>query len=158
VLIEESVVFSYWTKMLDLVQKALSEFSFGICRIDGSTSLEERSLALDRFNEDPQCSVMLATIGSAGEGYETPLIVFSRLDLAVANHVHLMEPHWNPMAEAQAVDRVYRIGQRREVTVTRYIVPNSIETVRVKHYSSIHVSKRRATVHPMGPTTENEAR
>jgi hypothetical protein len=62
------------------------------------------------------------------------------------------------MAEAQAVDRVYRIGQRREVTVTRYIVPNSIETVRVKHYSSIHVSKRRATVHPMGPTTENEAR
>jgi SNF2 family DNA or RNA helicase len=68
VLIEESVVFSYWTKMLDLVQKALSEFSFGICRIDGSTSLEERSLALDRFNEDPQCSVMLATIGSAGEG------------------------------------------------------------------------------------------
>jgi hypothetical protein len=53
-----------------------------------------------------------------------------RLDLTVANHVHLIEPHWNPMAEAQAVDRVYRIGQQREVFVTRYIVPNSIETVR----------------------------
>jgi hypothetical protein len=34
------------------------------------------------------------------------------------------------MAEAQAVDRVYRIGQEQEVFVTRYIVPNSIETVR----------------------------
>lgn len=34
------------------------------------------------------------------------------------------------MAEAQAVDRVYRIGQQREVFITRYIVPKSIETVR----------------------------
>ncbi|PVI01811.1 hypothetical protein DM02DRAFT_671025 [Periconia macrospinosa] len=114
----KSVVFSYWTKMLDLVQRALANYQFKTCRIDGSTSLEERSVALKKFNEDPDCSVMLATIGSAGEG----------LDLTVANHVHLMEPHWNPMAETQAVDRVYRIGQQREVTVTRYIVPNSIET------------------------------
>jgi SNF2 family DNA or RNA helicase len=34
------------------------------------------------------------------------------------------------MAEAQAVDRIYRIGQKREVFITRYIVPNSIETVK----------------------------
>jgi SNF2 family DNA or RNA helicase len=54
--------------MLDLIQQALSTYSFGYCRIDGSTSLEGRSLALNRFNEDPDCSVMLATIGSAGEG------------------------------------------------------------------------------------------
>jgi hypothetical protein len=37
------------------------------------------------------------------------------------------------MAEAQAVDRIYRIGQKREVFVTRYIVPNSIETVTHLH-------------------------
>ena len=53
-----------------------------------------------------------------------------RVDLTVANRVHLIEPHWNPMAEAQAVDRVHRIGQTREVVVTRYIMRNSIETVR----------------------------
>ena len=53
----------------------------------------------------------------------------SRVDLTIANHVHLVEPHWNPMAEAQAVDRVHRIGQAREVMVTRYIVNNTIETV-----------------------------
>jgi hypothetical protein len=40
-----------------------------------------------------------------------------------------MEPHWNPMAEAQAVDRVHRIGQTREVKVTRYCVQSSIEEV-----------------------------
>ena len=52
-----------------------------------------------------------------------------RIDLTVASRVHLMEPHWNPMAEAQAVDRVHRIGQTQDVVITRYIVPKSIETV-----------------------------
>jgi SNF2 family DNA or RNA helicase len=52
-----------------------------------------------------------------------------RVNLTVASIVHLIEPHWNPMVEAQAVDRVYRIGQTQEVTVFRYIVPNSVETV-----------------------------
>lgn len=52
-----------------------------------------------------------------------------RIDLVAANHVHLLEPHWNPMVEAQAVDRVHRIGQSREVLTTRYITRDSIETV-----------------------------
>lgn len=52
-----------------------------------------------------------------------------RIDLTAASMVHLIEPHWNPMVEAQAVDRVYRIGQVQEVTVVRYIVPDSVETV-----------------------------
>jgi len=51
------------------------------------------------------------------------------VELTAANHVHLVEPHWSPMAEAQAVDRVHRIGQIREVVVTRYIVSNTIEEV-----------------------------
>ena len=38
-----------------------------------------------------------------------------------------MEPQWNPMLEDQALDRVYRIGQKKEVTTTRYIVANTLE-------------------------------
>lgn len=49
--------------------------------------------------------------------------------MTIANHVHLIEPHWNPMAEAQAVDRVHRIGQTREVVITRYIARKTIEEV-----------------------------
>ncbi len=49
--------------------------------------------------------------------------------MTAASVVHLLEPHWNPMVEKQAVDRVYRIGQTQDVTVIRYIVPNSVETV-----------------------------
>jgi SNF2 family DNA or RNA helicase len=40
-----------------------------------------------------------------------------------------MEPQWNPMTEEQALDRVYRLGQRREVLALRYIVKDSIEEV-----------------------------
>ncbi|KAF2239007.1 hypothetical protein EV356DRAFT_226832 [Viridothelium virens] len=116
--IVKSVIFSYWTKMLNLIQQALESEGFCTQRIDGSSSLEQRSEALRRFREDPKCTVMLASIGSAGEG----------IDLTAASRVHLVEPHWNPMAEAQAVDRVHRIGQTREVVVTRYIMRDSIET------------------------------
>lgn len=47
----------------------------------------------------------------------------------MANHVFLMEPQWKPMLEDQALDRVYRIGQTKEVTTTRYIVANTLEEV-----------------------------
>ncbi|KAK8054920.1 hypothetical protein PG993_000147 [Apiospora rasikravindrae] len=114
----KSVVFTAWTKMLDLVQQALQAMGFNCQRIDGQTSLQGRSSAMKVFSEDDACTVMLATIGSAGEG----------VDFTTAQYVHLLEPHWNPMAEAQAVDRVHRIGQTRPVTVIRYIVPSSIES------------------------------
>lgn len=60
---------------------------------------------------------------------DTDTELTSRVDLTIANNVHIVEPHWSPMAEAQAVDRVHRIGQTREVSVTRYIANDTIETV-----------------------------
>ena len=53
----------------------------------------------------------------------------NRLNLAVANCVHMVEPQWNPAVEAQAVARVLRMGQTREVTVFRYVTANTIEEV-----------------------------
>ncbi|RBR14509.1 hypothetical protein FVER53590_03350 [Fusarium verticillioides] len=115
----KSVVFSYWTKMLDLVQKALLQAGLSCERIDGQSSIKQRETALSRFANDPCCTVMLTTLGSGGEG----------IDLTSANHVHLLEPHWNPMAEEQAIARVHRIGQQRHVTATKYITADSIEEV-----------------------------
>ena len=51
-----------------------------------------------------------------------------------------MEPQWNPMVEAQAVDRVHRKGQTRFVTITRYIVSSSIEAV------SYHIRSAKSAV------------
>lgn len=54
--------------MLDLLEVALQANNFVFQRIDGKASLEKRSLALTRFNEDSRYTVMLASIGSVAEG------------------------------------------------------------------------------------------
>ena len=47
----------------------------------------------------------------------------------MANYVHMVEPQWNPAVEEQAIARALRMGQKRSVTVVRYVVKNSIEEV-----------------------------
>jgi SNF2 family DNA or RNA helicase len=54
--------------MLDLIQLALESNGFQFERVDGQTSLEGRRRAIDEFNENSRRTVMLASIGSAGEG------------------------------------------------------------------------------------------
>ena len=78
--------------------------------------------------------------------------ILYRLSLIAGNHVHLLEPHWNPMAESQALNRVHRIGQTREVTVRRYIVKDTIENV-VAFLSALLVSLVADTylVYPVDP-------
>jgi SNF2 family DNA or RNA helicase len=51
--------------------------------------------------------------------------------MTAANVVYLLEPSWNPALEDQAIARVSRLGQNREVTVHRYITDNTIEEVRL---------------------------
>ncbi|RDW68839.1 DEAD/DEAH box helicase [Aspergillus mulundensis] len=113
----KSVVFSQWTDMLDLVAESLKGSDYQYARIDGQSSLQTRRSEIQRFGKDIHCTVMLASIASAAEG----------IDLTAARYIHLLEPHWNPMVEAQAVDRVHRIGQACDVTVTRYLTASSIE-------------------------------
>ncbi|RYP01741.1 hypothetical protein DL764_006103 [Monosporascus ibericus] len=108
-----------WTRMLDLIQQDLRDVGLGVQQIDGQASLQQRRMAMEQFRCDPNCTVMLASIGSAGEG----------IDLISACHVHILEPQWNPMTESQAIGRVRRIGQTQQVSVTRYIVSRSIENV-----------------------------
>lgn len=56
--------------MLDLIEQALDKAQFGFRRIDGHTSLEGRRKSVQEFNDNPDCTVMLASIGSAAEGYQ----------------------------------------------------------------------------------------
>jgi len=61
------------------------------------------------------------------------------LDLTAASRVHIIEPGWNPMMEKQAVDRVYRFGQTKEVVIIRYVVAaaDSVEQVCIIQYQSL---------------------
>jgi hypothetical protein len=57
------------------------------------------------------------------------LTLFDRLNLTIANCVYILEPQWNPMVESQAIARVLRIGQKRDVKVVRYIMKGTVEEV-----------------------------
>lgn len=113
----KSVIFSGWTAHLDLIQMALEENGIKYTRLDGKMTRTARGGALDSFREDPSIHVILVSITAGGLG----------LNLTTANKVYVMEPQYNPAAEAQAVDRVHRLGQKREVETVRYIMQDSFE-------------------------------
>lgn len=114
----KSVVFSAWTSHLDLIEIALKENNLtGYTRLDGTMTLAARSKALNEFHSNDDTTILLATIGAGGVG----------LNLTAASTVYIMEPQYNPAAVAQAIDRVHRIGQAREVRTVQYLMRGSIE-------------------------------
>ena len=112
-----SVVFSGWTSHLDLIEMALEDNEIQYVRLDGRMSRTERSASLERFRDDATVRVILVSIAAGGLG----------LNLTSASKVYVMEPQFNPAAEAQAIDRIHRLGQKREVTATRFIMADSFE-------------------------------
>lgn len=113
----KSVVFSEWTTHLDLVQHALTGVSIQTTRLDGSMSFSKRTQAINEFQTSADINVIIVSLKAGGLG----------LNLTAASRVYTMEPNYNPAAEAQAVERVHRLGQTREVIIKRFIMEKSIE-------------------------------
>ncbi|KAF2089403.1 transcription termination factor 2 [Saccharata proteae CBS 121410] len=113
----KSVVFSGWTSYLDLIQIALEDNNISYTRLDGTMPRKKRNVALDTFRDDTSVRVMLVSIKAGGLG----------LNLTSASKAYVMEPQYNPASEAQAVDRVHRLGQKRPVTINHYIMNGSFE-------------------------------
>ncbi|OJD10927.1 hypothetical protein AJ78_08190 [Emergomyces pasteurianus Ep9510] len=114
----KSIIFSSWTSHLDLIEIALDDNGItGFTRLDGTMTLKQRNAALDAFRDDDNITILLATLGAGGVG----------LNLTSGSRVYIMEPQYNPAAIAQAVDRVHRLGQTREVTTIQFIMKDSIE-------------------------------
>ncbi|PQE21378.1 hypothetical protein CJF30_00008251 [Rutstroemia sp. NJR-2017a BBW] len=118
-LIFSSVVFSYWTFTLDLIECVLNRASIRFTRVDGQLSPAKRADAIHSFQTTDDIRVILVSITCGGTG----------LDLTAASRVYLMEPQWNPQVEEQALCRVHRIGQKKNVTTIRYRIRDSFEEV-----------------------------
>lgn len=112
-----SVVFSEWTSYLDLLEYALIENNIQYARLDGTMSVKKRAAVQHAFKTDPNVTVMLVSIRAGGQG----------LNFTCANKVYMMEPQFNPGVEQQAIDRVHRLGQERDVEITHYIMRESVE-------------------------------
>lgn len=113
----KSVIFSGWTTYLDLIEYALDEHSIKYNRLDGTMSVKQRTAVLDEFKSDDDIIVILVSIKAGGQG----------LNLTSASKVYMMEPQFNPGVEQQAIDRVHRLGQTRDVEIKHFIMEESIE-------------------------------
>lgn len=113
---DKCIVFSQWTRMLDLCEDALLDAGIPVCRLDGQMNQDERERNLVEFRR-PGVRVMLLSLHAGGVG----------LNLTQANHVVMVDSWWNPALEEQAIDRVHRIGQSKPVHVVRLVIRDSVE-------------------------------
>jgi len=110
------LIFSQSTKMLDIIEKVFQQIKMG--RIDGTTKERDRQYIVDKFNQDEsKITIMLLSTKAAGLG----------LTLTGADRAIIFDPSWNPADDSQAVDRCYRIGQTKKVTVYRLISAGTVE-------------------------------
>jgi SNF2 family DNA or RNA helicase len=78
------------------------------------------------FQENPEVRVFLKSLKAGGVGS----------NLTEADYVYFVNSWWNPAVENQAMDKVYRIGQKNKVIAVRLICPNTIEEKMLKLQSS----------------------
>ncbi|GAU25269.1 hypothetical protein TSUD_17820 [Trifolium subterraneum] len=114
---EKSIVFSQWTSFFDLLENPLRKRGIGFLRFDGKLTQKQREKVLKEFNDTKEKRVLLMSLKAGGVG----------LNLTAASNVFLMDPWWNPAVEEQAIMRIHRIGQKRRVTVRRFIVKGTVE-------------------------------
>ncbi|QDU22543.1 ATP-dependent helicase HepA [Urbifossiella limnaea] len=112
---QKVLVFSQFTSLLAIVKKRLDAAGLVYESLDGRT--RDRAARVEHFQSDPECRLFLISLKAGGVG----------LNLTAAGYVFLLDPWWNPAAEAQAVDRTHRIGQTKPVFAYRLIARDTVE-------------------------------
>jgi superfamily II DNA or RNA helicase len=111
------VIFSQFVMLLDRVRDALSRHFPDLARFELTGMTLDRLKPVQSFQNASGAAAMLVSLKAAGTG----------ITLHAADYVFLLDPWWNPAVEAQAVDRVHRIGQTNTVFVYRMVTAGTIE-------------------------------
>lgn len=114
----KALVFSQFTSEsygVRHIAKALD--AYGSVIYTGDMSMDERRLAISKFQSDPGAGALILSLKAGGVG----------LNLQQASYIFHFDRWWNPASEAQAEDRSHRIGQTRGVSVYKYICVDTIE-------------------------------
>ncbi|XP_066472246.1 DNA excision repair protein ERCC-6-like 2 isoform X2 [Tiliqua scincoides] len=114
---DKVLLFSFSTKLLDVLEQYCMASGLDYRRLDGNTKAEDRVRIVKEFNSMEEVNICLVSTMAGGLG----------LNFVGANIVILFDPTWNPANDLQAIDRAYRIGQCRDVKVFRLISLGSVE-------------------------------
>ena len=113
----KALIFSQFLGMLSLIKEKMKELGVDYEYFDGSSTVNEREKAIQRFQNDENCRVFLISLKAGGVG----------LNLTAADYVYIVDPWWNPAVEQQAIDRTHRIGQTKNIFAYRMICTDTVE-------------------------------
>lgn len=111
------LIFSQFKKMLEIIEIYLRHNGVPFEVLTGSVKNQDRIMAIQRFNDDPNFGVFLLTTRAGGLG----------INLTSARVVVIFDSDWNPQNDLQAIARAHRIGQTQEVKVYRFITKKTYE-------------------------------
>ena len=106
------VLISNYTQTLDVFEKLCRQRKYNYVRLDGSMAIKKRMKTVDRFN-DPDSGDFIFMLSSKAGG--------CGLNLIGANRLVMFDPDWNPANDDQAMARVWRDGQKKQVYIYRLI-------------------------------------
>ena len=111
------LIFSQFTKVLNIIGERLQEENISYLYLDGKTEPKERVKLVDKFNNSGESRVFLISLKAGGTG----------LNLTSASMVIHFDPWFNPAVENQASDRAHRIGQKNVVNIIKLISKDTVE-------------------------------
>ena len=115
---EKLLVFTQFTEIIEPLCAALAEvFERPGLSLSGDTAVGKRKALVQTFQEDERVPFFVLSLKAGGSG----------LTLTAASHVVHFDRWWNPAVENQATDRAFRIGQKRNVLVHKFVCRGTIE-------------------------------
>ena len=115
---DKALIFTQFRTMTEPLQRHLAGcFGRPGLVLHGGTAVGKRSKLVERFQQDEETPFMILSLKAGGTG----------LNLTAANHVIHFDRWWNPAVEDQATDRAFRIGQRKNVLVHKFVCQGTIE-------------------------------
>lgn len=111
----KAIIFSNWSEMTNVIRHRLKKYNPAY--ITGEVGSVQRMEEKDRFQNDPNCKVMIGTIGALGTGFT----------LTAAQLVIFVDEPWNRGIKDQAEDRAHRIGTRGTVRIVTILTRDTVD-------------------------------
>ena len=130
---QKIIIYTQWNPMVRILEKVCRSEGWQCRKYTGNMSVESKDRAVHEFSNLKDVNILIAGLKCGGLG----------LNLTAAQRVLLIDPWWNKAIEQQAFCRVFRIGQQKTTSLTRFVCRNTIDEamMQVKERKQIEIDE-----------------